>query len=66
MTVPNPGSSEAGGSNGNLLEIRNLRKYFPIRGGIFSRVVANVKAVTAKEKNVKVRVKVISLFLIYL
>ncbi len=32
-------------ANGNLLEIKNLRKYFPIRGGIFSRVVANVKAV---------------------
>ena len=32
-------------SNGDLLVIRNLRKYFPIRGGIFSRVVANVKAV---------------------
>ena len=30
---------------GNLLEIRNLQKYFPIRGGILSRVVANVKAV---------------------
>ena len=29
----------------NLLDVRNLRKYFPIRGGIFSRVVANVKAV---------------------
>ncbi len=29
----------------NLLEVRALRKYFPIRGGIFSRVVANVKAV---------------------
>ncbi len=29
----------------NLLEVRNLRKYFPIRGGIFSRVVANAKAV---------------------
>jgi peptide/nickel transport system ATP-binding protein len=28
-----------------LLKIRNLRKYFPIRGGVFSRVVANVKAV---------------------
>jgi peptide/nickel transport system ATP-binding protein len=28
-----------------LLEVRNLRKYFPIRGGILSRVVANVKAV---------------------
>ncbi|MDZ7704009.1 MAG: oligopeptide/dipeptide ABC transporter ATP-binding protein [Trueperaceae bacterium] len=28
-----------------LLDVRDLRKYFPIRGGIFSRVVANVKAV---------------------
>ena len=28
-----------------LLEINNLQKYFPIRGGLMSRVVANVKAV---------------------
>jgi oligopeptide/dipeptide ABC transporter ATP-binding protein len=28
-----------------LLEIKDLKKYFPIRGGVFSRVVANVKAV---------------------
>lgn len=28
-----------------LLEVNNLKKYFPIRGGILSRVVANVKAV---------------------
>ena len=28
-----------------LLEVKNLQKYFPIRKGIFSRVVANVKAV---------------------
>jgi peptide/nickel transport system ATP-binding protein len=28
-----------------LLEVKNLQKYFPIRGGILSRVVANVKAV---------------------
>ncbi len=28
-----------------LLEVNNLKKYFPIRGGVFSRVVANVKAV---------------------
>jgi peptide/nickel transport system ATP-binding protein len=32
-------------NSGPLLEVNNLRKYFPIRGGIFSRVVANVKAV---------------------
>ena len=28
-----------------LLEVKGLKKYFPIRGGILSRVVANVKAV---------------------
>ncbi|BDP41289.1 ABC transporter ATP-binding protein [Deinococcus aetherius] len=28
-----------------LLDVRNLEKYFPIRGGLLSRVVANVKAV---------------------
>lgn len=28
-----------------LLEVKNLRKYFPIRGGVLSRVVGNVKAV---------------------
>ena len=32
-------------NSGPLLEVNDLRKYFPIRGGIFSRVVANVKAV---------------------
>jgi oligopeptide/dipeptide ABC transporter ATP-binding protein len=29
----------------DLLQVRGLQKYFPIRGGVFSRVVANVKAV---------------------
>lgn len=29
----------------NLLEIKNIKKYFPIRGGILNRVVGNVKAV---------------------
>jgi oligopeptide transport system ATP-binding protein len=28
-----------------LLEVRNLKKYFPVRRGVLSRVVANVKAV---------------------
>ena len=28
-----------------LLDVKGLKKYFPIRGGVFSRVVANVKAV---------------------
>jgi len=29
----------------NLLEVRNLKKYFPITRGIFSKVIAHVKAV---------------------
>ena len=28
-----------------LLDVQHLEKYFPIRGGLLSRVVANVKAV---------------------
>ena len=28
-----------------LLKVRNLKKYFPIRGGLFSREVARVHAV---------------------
>ncbi|MCW5821001.1 MAG: ATP-binding cassette domain-containing protein, partial [Trueperaceae bacterium] len=38
---------------GPLLEVKNLRKYFPIRGGILSRVVANVKAVEDVSFNVQ-------------
>jgi len=46
MTVPSRAETEAiRDAKDNLLEINNLRKYFPIHGGIFSRVVANVKAV---------------------
>lgn len=33
------------GTNGYLLEVNNLKKYFPIRGGILSKVVGQVKAV---------------------
>ena len=28
-----------------LVEVRNLKKYFPIRGGLLSRIVGQVKAV---------------------
>ena len=38
------GGSVAGG-NGHLLEVRGLKKYFPIRRGIFSRVSGHVRAV---------------------
>jgi oligopeptide/dipeptide ABC transporter ATP-binding protein len=36
-----------------LLEVKNLKKYFPIKGGIFSRTVANVKAVEDVSLNIK-------------
>jgi oligopeptide/dipeptide ABC transporter ATP-binding protein len=35
----------AGGSNGVLLEVKDLEKHFPIRRGFFSRVVGQVRAV---------------------
>src|SRR5689334_9199525 len=37
MTVPS--------DNGKLIEIKNLRKYFPLRAGFFSRTRGYVKAV---------------------
>jgi oligopeptide/dipeptide ABC transporter ATP-binding protein len=30
---------------GNLIEVRNLKKHFPVKKGVFSRVVAHVRAV---------------------
>src|SRR5258706_16079355 len=32
-------------TNGNLLEVKHLRKYFPIKRGVLARVVDHVKAV---------------------
>ena len=50
-------AKQQGGANGaakaDLLQVRGLRKYFPIRGGVFSRVVANVKAVEDVSFDVK-------------
>jgi oligopeptide/dipeptide ABC transporter ATP-binding protein len=37
----------------NILEVENLRKYFPIRGGIFLRQVATIHAVDDVSFNVK-------------
>ena len=31
--------------NKNLIEVRNLKKYFPIKGGVFQSTVGQVKAV---------------------
>ncbi|MET0427205.1 MAG: ATP-binding cassette domain-containing protein, partial [Microvirga sp.] len=44
MTLPNriPDPQPAGRT---LLDVRNLKKYFPIKGGLLSRTVGHVKAV---------------------
>lgn len=48
------GADKRGVTKGeNLLEVRNLKKYFPIKGGVFSRTVANVKAVEDVSLNIK-------------
>ena len=39
------GGTEVGTTTPALLEVRDLRKHFPVRGGIFNRAVARVKAV---------------------
>ena len=39
------GTATAGSSDDNLLEVRDLRMYFPIRRGLFSQVAGYVKAV---------------------
>jgi peptide/nickel transport system ATP-binding protein/oligopeptide transport system ATP-binding protein len=48
MSVPVAEATSTG-----LLEVINLKKWFPIRGGILSRVVANVKAVDGVSFSVK-------------
>ncbi len=41
-------------SNGeDILIVQNLKKYFPIRGGLFSRVLANVRAVDGVSFTIK-------------
>ena len=48
------GADKRGVTQGEyLLEIKNLKKYFPIKGGVFSRTVANVKAVEDISLNIK-------------
>jgi peptide/nickel transport system ATP-binding protein/oligopeptide transport system ATP-binding protein len=44
-TAPSATTASASKNGRVLLEVRNLVKYFPVRGGIFRRVVAWVKAV---------------------
>ena len=41
------------GQEDNILEVRNLKKYFPIRAGLFSRVVGQVRAVDGISFSIK-------------
>jgi len=41
------------GTNHNILEVRNLKKYFPVTRGVFSKVVNSVKAVDDISFNIK-------------
>ena len=47
MTKPESdnGAGSTAARNGALLTVKQLKKYFPIRKGILSRVVGNLKAV---------------------
>ncbi|MDL2343717.1 dipeptide ABC transporter ATP-binding protein [Deinococcus sp. MIMF12] len=45
VAAQTPGVVAAPQTAETLLEVNNLEKYFPIRGGLLSRVVGNVKAV---------------------
>ncbi len=40
-------------NNGTLLQVYNLKKYFPVKGGIFGKVIAQVKAVDGVSLEIK-------------
>lgn len=42
-----------GGSNGNLLEARNLKMHFPIKAGVLKRTIGHVKAVDGVDLSVR-------------
>jgi len=44
-TARTPQERASGAGEAPLLEVRNLKKYFPIKGGFIKRTVGNVKAV---------------------
>ena len=51
--LPAGEARERGIGSQPVLEVRGLQKYFPIKGGILSRTVANVKAVEDVDLKIK-------------
>jgi oligopeptide/dipeptide ABC transporter ATP-binding protein len=52
VAVP-PGAPASGAGDDRLLEVRGLKKYFPIRKGVFARTIGWVKAVDGVSFRVK-------------
>ena len=40
-------------SNENILEVKNLKKHFPIKAGVFQHVVGHVKSVDGVSFEIK-------------
>lgn len=53
VTHSQANSSQAGSDGEFLLEVKNLRKYFPIKRGLFSRIVGQVKAVDGVDLHIR-------------
>ena len=53
MSDNNAVKNPSAGKNDNILEVKNLVKYFPIKGGMFGRTVGYVKAVDGVSFNIK-------------
>ena len=48
-------SASAPAGNDNILEVRNLVKWFPIKSSFFKRTIGNVKAVDGVSFNIRRR-----------
>ncbi len=45
LSEPAAAQSQYAGQKGNLVDVQNLKVYFPIRAGMFQRTIGSVKAV---------------------
>ena len=51
--IVNAQGMPAASGNDNILEVRNLRKWFPIKSSFFKRTIGNVKAVDGVSFSIK-------------